>query len=71
MKKLLVVVVAASALWAHADTYPSKPVSIVVPFAAGGPTDRSARDLAEAMRKPLGGATVLIDNAGALLGPTR
>ncbi|MEI8156824.1 MAG: tripartite tricarboxylate transporter substrate-binding protein [Burkholderiales bacterium] len=63
MKKLLVVVVAASALWAHADTYPSKPVSIVVPFAAGGPTDRSARDLAEAMRKPLGGATVLIDNA--------
>ena len=63
MEKLLVVVVAASALWAHADTYPSKPVSIVVPFAAGGPTDRSARDLAEAMRKPLGGATVLIDNA--------
>ena len=63
MKKLLVVVVAASVLWAHADTYPSKPVSIVVPFAAGGPTDRSARDLAEAMRKPLGGATVLIDNA--------
>ena len=63
MKKFLVVVVAASVLWAHADTYPSKPVSIVVPFAAGGPTDRSARDLAEAMRKPLGGATVLIDNA--------
>jgi tripartite-type tricarboxylate transporter receptor subunit TctC len=35
-----------------------------VPFAAGGPTDRVARDLAEAMRKPLGGATVVVENAG-------
>jgi tripartite-type tricarboxylate transporter receptor subunit TctC len=42
-----------------------KPITIVVPFAAGGPTDRVARDLAEVMRKPLG-ATILIDNvAGA------
>jgi tripartite-type tricarboxylate transporter receptor subunit TctC len=49
---------------AHADTYPTaKPVTIVVPFTAGGPTDRVARDLAEAMRKPLGGATVVVDNA--------
>jgi tripartite-type tricarboxylate transporter receptor subunit TctC len=62
-KKLLVVAVAVSTMWAHADTFPSKSISIVVPFAAGGPTDRSARDLAEALRKPLGGATVLVDNA--------
>jgi tripartite-type tricarboxylate transporter receptor subunit TctC len=49
---------------AQADTYPtSKPVTLVVPFTAGGPTDRVARDLAEAMRKPLGGATVVVDNA--------
>jgi tripartite-type tricarboxylate transporter receptor subunit TctC len=40
-----------------------KPVTIVVPFSAGGPTDRVARDLAEALRKPLGGITVLVDNA--------
>jgi len=49
---------------AQAQTFPtSKPISIVVPFAAGGPTDRVARDLAEAMRKPLGGATIVVDNA--------
>ena len=30
-----------------------KPITIVVPFTAGGPTDRVARDLAEALRKPL------------------
>jgi len=49
---------------AHAaDHYPSKPITIVVPFSAGGPTDRVARDLAEALRKPLGGATLLVDNA--------
>ena len=47
-----------------ADPYPgSKPITIVVPFTAGGPTDRVARDLAEAMRKPLGGATLIVDNA--------
>lgn len=49
---------------AHAaDPFPAKPITIVVPFAAGGPTDRVARDLAEAMRKPLGGATLIVDNA--------
>ena len=49
---------------AFAQGFPGgKPVSIVVPFAAGGPTDRVARDLAEAMRKPLGGANVTVENA--------
>jgi tripartite-type tricarboxylate transporter receptor subunit TctC len=45
-----------------ADFPKDKPITIVVPFAAGGPTDRVARDLAEAIRKPLG-ATVVVDNA--------
>ena len=64
MKRLLVVAAAALTWVAQADTYPSsKPISIVVPFTAGGPTDRVARDLAEAMRKPLGGATLVVDNA--------
>jgi tripartite-type tricarboxylate transporter receptor subunit TctC len=46
---------------AQAD-YPSKPITLVVPFAAGGPSDKIARDLAEALRKPLG-QTVIVDNA--------
>ena len=49
---------------AGAQNFPgSKPISIVVPFAAGGPTDRVARDLAEALRKPLNGANVVVENA--------
>jgi tripartite-type tricarboxylate transporter receptor subunit TctC len=56
-------ILAAAAFGAHAADYPSRVITIVVPFAAGGPTDRVARDLAEAMRKPLGGATLVIDNA--------
>jgi len=68
MKRLLVLAAAAAALVVNAQpTFPNaKPITIVVPFAAGGPTDRVARDLAEAMRKPLGGATLVIENvAGA------
>ena len=74
MKKLLVVAAAVSAMFAHADTYPSKPISIVVPYAAGGPTDRVARDLAEAMRSHLGGVSILVDNtagAGSTIGTTK
>jgi len=57
-----------------ASAYPDKPVTIVVPFAAGGPTDKVARDFAEALRKPLGGATIVIENvggAGGTLGATK
>lgn len=43
--------------------FPEKPVTIIVPFAAGGPSDKIARDLAEAMRKRLN-QTVIVENAG-------
>jgi tripartite-type tricarboxylate transporter receptor subunit TctC len=59
----LVLGVAAAAAQA-ADFPGERPITIVVPFAAGGPTDRVARDLAEALRKPLGGVTIVIENAG-------
>ena len=65
MKRLLILAAAVTAFAVHAQTaFPgAKPITIVVPFSAGGPTDRVARDLAEAMRKPLGGASILVDNA--------
>ncbi len=80
MKRLLVLAVAAAALVAHAQSYPTvKPISIVVPFAAGGPTDRVARDLAEAMRKSMekaggAGANFVVENvngAGGTIGATK
>ena len=65
LKSLTPLALAATATFsAQAQDFPirDKVVSIVVPFAAGGPTDRVARDLAEAMRKPLG-TTVVVENA--------
>jgi tripartite-type tricarboxylate transporter receptor subunit TctC len=43
--------------------YPEKPVTIVVPFTAGGPTDKVARDLGDVLRQKLG-QTVIIENVG-------
>jgi tripartite-type tricarboxylate transporter receptor subunit TctC len=67
MSKLFKLTVAAGAavlaMSAQAQSFPTKPITLIVPFAAGGPTDKVARDLAEALRKPLGGATVVVDNA--------
>ncbi|MEO6319786.1 MAG: tripartite tricarboxylate transporter substrate-binding protein [Polaromonas sp.] len=77
MKRLLVLVAAAATLFSvNAQTFPgSKPVSIVVPFAAGGPTDRVARDLAEALRKSMGGgANFVVENvngAGGTIGANK
>jgi tripartite-type tricarboxylate transporter receptor subunit TctC len=64
MKHLLLTVLAAAVTTSAWAEYPEKPVIIVVPFAAGGPTDKVARDFAEALRKPLGGQSVIIENVG-------
>ena len=56
---------AVLAVGAHAQSFPAagKTITLIVPFAAGGPTDKVARDLAEALRKPLNGTTIVVDNA--------
>ena len=50
---------------AHAQSYPQRAVTLVVPFAAGGPVDVVARILAEPMRKSLGQAVVVDNTTGA------
>ena len=74
MKRLFLAGLALLSFSGFAQTYPSKPITIVVPFVAGGPTDRVARDLAEAMRKPLGDASIVIENvlgAGSSIGSNK
>ena len=63
MKKLTIALAAAT-LAVAAQAFPDKPITIVVPFAAGGPTDKVARDFAEALRKQLNNATVVVENVG-------
>ena len=68
MKRLLaaaLVIVVSSIMCAQAQTYPSKPVSIIVPFAAGGPSDAIARILVEGMRSSLGQPLIIESVVGA------
>ena len=64
MKKLMIALAATTLASAAFAAYPEKPVTLVVPFAAGGPTDKVARDLAEVLRKNLNNQTVVIENVG-------
>ena len=64
MKKMLVALAATAVAGAAMAAYPEKPITIVVPFAAGGPTDKVARDLAEVIRKGLNNQTIVIENVG-------
>jgi tripartite-type tricarboxylate transporter receptor subunit TctC len=75
MRRLLVALLAlaVSGGGARADQFPSRPITIVVPFAAGGPSDAMARILGDRMKTTLGQA-VLIENvtgAGGSIGVGR
>ena len=50
---------------AQADNYPTRPISLVVPFAAGGPTDVVARMISVSMTKTLGQTVVVENRPGA------
>ncbi|HEY3565651.1 MAG TPA: tripartite tricarboxylate transporter substrate-binding protein, partial [Casimicrobiaceae bacterium] len=59
------VLAAAFALTAGAaDEYPSRPVKIIVPFAAGGPADVYARYLADRLQKSMGQPFVIENKPG-------
>jgi tripartite-type tricarboxylate transporter receptor subunit TctC len=71
MKKLLSCVMLActalgsAAFAATADSFPSRPVTLVVPFPPGGPTDALARRLAEGVRSQLNQTVIVENRAGA------
>jgi tripartite-type tricarboxylate transporter receptor subunit TctC len=56
---------AATASMAHADDYPSRPVKVIVPFGAGGPTDVYTRDIAAELQQSLHQAFVMENRPGA------
>ena len=74
MRKLLVALaLLAGIAAAQAQTYPSRPVTLIVPYPAGGPSDTLARVLAEAMRGVLGQPVIVenVSGAGGSLGTGR
>jgi tripartite-type tricarboxylate transporter receptor subunit TctC len=69
MRKLSFALAVAFALGlagaAQAQPYPARPITLVVPFAAGGPTDTLARIIGERMRQSLGQTIVIENTTGA------
>src|SRR5476651_753066 len=66
MKKFVVALalaISAGIACAQAETFPSRPITLVVPFPPGGSTDIAARIMAERMRAPLG-QSVIVENVG-------
>jgi tripartite-type tricarboxylate transporter receptor subunit TctC len=64
-RTVLASLAASSAAPALGDTYPDRPITLVVPFSAGGPTDLMARIVGERMGKELGQQFVIDNTTGA------
>jgi tripartite-type tricarboxylate transporter receptor subunit TctC len=74
MRALMIVAALMLGLtWASAQDYPTRPITMIVPFPAGGPTDTVARVTAQEMSKLLGQQIVLenVGGAGGTLGAAR
>src|ERR1043165_711700 len=65
MKSVIAALLALAAAAAGAQGYPSKPITMVVPFSAGGPTDTIARLLGERMGRTLGQSIIIENTVGA------
>jgi tripartite-type tricarboxylate transporter receptor subunit TctC len=72
MKRLLAAVALAAigATAVHAQSFPNRPVTILVPLAPGGSTDTIGRIMAEGLRPHLGGQAVIVENAPGAGGST-
>jgi tripartite-type tricarboxylate transporter receptor subunit TctC len=74
MKSVVIKLLSAAAMWiapslAMAQAWPSKPITVIVPFAAGGPTDVVARLIGEHMSRTLG-QQLVVENVGGAGGST-
>lgn len=67
------VMVSAAPSLARAQSYPTRPITVIVPFAAGGPNDILGRIASEHMSRTLGQSLVVEDvvGAGGTIGTTR
>src|SRR5580704_14380096 len=66
-RSVLALLAASGAAPAFAQAYPTKPITLIVPFAAGGPTDLMARIVGERMSRELG-QQIIIDNVTGAAG---
>jgi tripartite-type tricarboxylate transporter receptor subunit TctC len=73
MTKLSIALAFAAVSGAAAQTYPTRPVTVIVPFAAGGVTDIVARIVSERMKTALGQSVIIenVSGAGGTIGVTR
>src|SRR5580704_11935384 len=79
MKTIIPLLLALSAFWlggqgpASAQVYPTHPITLIVPFAAGGPTDVTSRIIGEHMSRTLGQQLIIenVPGAGGTVGSTR
>src|SRR3954469_21188178 len=62
---LIFLIATALALPAAAQNFPNKPITVIVPYPAGGPTDTLARILAEHMKTTLGEPIIIENVSGA------
>jgi tripartite-type tricarboxylate transporter receptor subunit TctC len=65
VKRWLTALLLSGATLAFAQTFPARPIQMVVPFGPGGTTDIMARLLADELGRQLGGSVVVINTAGA------
>ncbi len=62
---LIAAALAIAALPAAAQTYPNKPIRVIVPYAAGGSTDQLARAIQQPMSEALGQPVIIENKPGA------